>query len=93
MIRSFWHKGLKSFFESGSRRGIQADLAKRIRVRLDVIDAALTVSDLNLPGFGLHELKGRRAGTWSDYWVSGNWRITFRFEGGDAHDLDLEDYH
>lgn len=57
-----------------------------------MIDAAVTVNDLNLPGFGLHELKGARVGTWS-VWVSGNWRVTFRFESGDAYDLDLEDYH
>ena len=92
MIRSFRHKALKSFFETGSRRGIQAELTKRIRIRLDVIDAAVLVNDIDLPGFRLHELKGERAGTWS-VWVSGNWRLTFGFEGGDAHDLNLEDYH
>lgn len=92
MIRSFRHKALKSFFETGSRRGIQAGLAKRIRIRLDVIDAAMLVGDIDLPGFRLHELRGARAGTWS-VWVSGNWRITFEFKGGDAHDLNLEDYH
>jgi proteic killer suppression protein len=47
---------------------------------------------LILPGFRLHQLKGDRAGT-SSVWVSGNWRITFKFAGGDAHDVDLEDYH
>lgn len=92
MIRSFRHKNLKDFFETGSRRGVRADLAKRIRIRLDVIDAAISIRDIDLPGFRLHELKGDRAGTWSVI-VSGNWRITFRFEGGDAYDLDLEDYH
>ncbi|MCA1640519.1 MAG: type II toxin-antitoxin system RelE/ParE family toxin [Acidobacteria bacterium] len=92
MIKSFRSKSLKDFFESGSRRGIRADLAKRIWIRLDVIDAATSLRDIDLPGFRLHELKGDRAGTWS-VWVSGNWRITFKFAGGDAQDVDLEDYH
>jgi proteic killer suppression protein len=65
VIRSFRHKSLKDFFETGSRRGIRADLAKRIRIRLDVIDAATGIRDIDLPGFRLHELKGNRAGTWS----------------------------
>jgi proteic killer suppression protein len=92
VIRSFRHKSLKDFFETGSRRSIRADLAKRIRIRLDVIDAATTIRDIDLPGFRLHELKGSRVGTWS-VWVSGNWRITFKFAGGDAREVDLEDYH
>ena len=92
MIKSFRHKGLKDFFETGSKRGITAELATRIRIRLDVIDAAKTITDLNLPSFRLHELKGQRAGTWS-VWVSGNRRITFKFIEGDAYDVELEDYH
>ncbi|OLE52167.1 MAG: Killer protein [Acidobacteria bacterium 13_1_20CM_3_53_8] len=92
MIKSFRHKGLKDFFETGSKRGITAELATRIRIRLDVIDAAKTITDINLPGFRLHELKGQRAGTWS-VWVSGNRRITFKFIEGDAYDVELEDYH
>ncbi|MFL6228788.1 MAG: type II toxin-antitoxin system RelE/ParE family toxin [Pyrinomonadaceae bacterium] len=92
MIRSFRSKSLQDFFEIGSRRGVRADLSKRIRIRLDVIDAATSIRDIDLPGLRLHELKGDRAGTWS-VTVSGNWRITFRFTGGDAHDVDLEDYH
>jgi len=92
VIKSFRHKGLKDFFETGSKRGITAELATRIRIRLDVIDAAKTITDINLPGFRLHELKGQRAGTWS-VWVSGNRRITFKFIEGDAYDVELEDYH
>ncbi|MGB9180017.1 MAG: type II toxin-antitoxin system RelE/ParE family toxin [Pyrinomonadaceae bacterium] len=92
MIKSFRHKGLKDFFETGSKRGITAEMATRIRIRLDVIDAAKTVADVNLPGFRLHELKGQRVETWS-VWVSGNYRLTFRFKGNDAYDVDLEDYH
>ena len=92
MIKSFRHKGLKDFFETGSRRGLTSELATRVRVRLDVIDAAKTIADINLPGFRLHELKGRRAGTWSIR-VTGNRRLTFKFRDGHAYDLELEDYH
>ena len=52
----------------------------------------MTIQDLALPGFDLHELKGKRKGTWSIK-VSGNWRITFGFANGEAFDLNLEDYH
>jgi len=92
VIKSFRHKGLKEFFETGSRRGIASGIATRVRIRLDVIDAAKTIADVNLPGFRLHELKGQRAGTWS-IWVSGNQRITFKFIDGHASDVELEDYH
>lgn len=92
MIKSFRHKGLKDFFETGSKRGISAALANRIALRLDALDAAAAVTDVNLPGFDLHELQGERAGTWSVK-VTGNWRITFKFRAGDADDVELEDYH
>jgi len=92
VIKSFRHKGLKDFFETGSKRGITSDIAIRIRIRLDVIDAAKTITDINLPGFRLHELKGQRANTWS-IWLSGNRRITFKFIDGGAYDVELEDYH
>jgi proteic killer suppression protein len=92
VIKSFRHKGLKDFFESGNKRGITSEMATRIRIRLDVMDAAKTITDINLPGFRLHELKGQRAGTWS-IWVSGNRRLTFKFIDGHAYDVELEDYH
>jgi toxin HigB-1 len=92
MIKSFRHKGLKRFFEAGDQRGIPAQHAPRIRRQLDYISAARNVQDMNLPGWNLHELKGDRKGTWA-ITVSGNWRITFRFTGGDAFDVNLEDYH
>jgi proteic killer suppression protein len=91
MINSFRHKGLKLLFESGERRGVPADMAERIVRRLDAINAATVPTDLNLPGFVLHELKGDRKGTWS-LGVSGNYRITFSFREGDAFDVHLEDY-
>ena len=73
-------------------RGIHADLIERLVRRLDVIDAATIIQDINLPGYRLHQLKGDRKGTWSVS-VSGNWRLTFIFSNGDAFDVDLEDYH
>jgi proteic killer suppression protein len=92
MIRSFRHKGLGEFFETNSKRGIPAELSNRLRDRLDVIDAASTLEDMAQPQFGLHELKGDRAGTWAVK-VNRNWRLTFTFAGGDASDVNFEDYH
>lgn len=92
MIKSFRHKGLKLLFESGDQRGVPTHMASRIIRRLDAVDAAAVATDLNLPGFDLHPLKGDRKGTWS-LRISANYRITFGFRGGDAFDVDLEDYH
>jgi len=92
MIVSFKHRGLERFFESGTTRGIQAKHAKRIRMILARLSASTSPQDMNLPGLVLHELTGPRQGTWSVR-VSGNWRITFAFDGVDACDVDLEDYH
>ena len=92
MIKSFRHKGLKRFFETNERRGVAPALAGRLRRQLDVLNRARTAADMDLPGYRLHRLKGNRAQTWSVS-VSGNWPITFTFEGQDAFDVDLEDYH
>ena len=92
MITSFKHRGLRRFFESGTTRGIQATQAGRIRLILGRLNASMNPQDMNLPGLHLHELSGRRKVMWSVR-VSGNWRTTFRFEGPDACDVDLEDYH
>jgi toxin HigB-1 len=92
MILSFKHQGLEQFFESGTTRGIQANHAKRIRLILARLSAATSPQDMNLPGLVLHELAGQRKGSWAVR-VSGNWRITFDFDGVDACDVDLEDYH
>ena len=92
MIKSFRHKGLKWLFETAERRGVAPNLANRLRRQLDVLNRARTTADMNLPGYRLHQLKGSRSGIWSVI-VSGNWRITFTFEGEDAFDVDLEDYH
>ncbi len=92
MIMSFAHKGLERFFTKGSASGIQAAYAPRIEMILDAVDAAAEVMELNLPGFHLHRLKGDKRNLWSVR-VSANWRITFEFIDGDAHILNLEDYH
>jgi proteic killer suppression protein len=92
MIKSFKHKGLERLFAKSSVSGVQADYAPRITLILDAIDAAEQVNELDLPGFRLHRLKGDKRNLWSVK-VSANWRITFEFENGDAHILDLEDYH
>lgn len=92
MIASFKHRGLKRFFESGTTRGIQTNQANRIRLVLARLNASVNPQDMNLPGLHLHELTGKRKGTWSVR-ISGNWRIVFRFDGPDAYDVDLEDYH
>ena len=92
MIASFRHKGLKNFFESGNLAGIQPAQAKRLRMQLTALDTAKTIDDMDIPGFRLHPLKGADSDRWS-IWVNGNWRITFAFQGGNAHLLDYEDYH
>jgi proteic killer suppression protein len=92
MIKSFKHKGLKRFFESGSLAGIQANHANRLRMQLAALDTAQTIRDMELPGFRLHPLKGGRTGLWSIA-VSGNWRVTFEFLDGNAYLVNYEDYH
>ena len=92
MIRRFQHKGLARFFETGSKAGVQAQHAERLRLILGRLSAATTPRDMALPGLDLHPLKGDRKGTWAVS-VSGNWRVTFKFVGKDADSVDYEDYH
>ena len=92
MIRGFRHKGLQRYFAASERKGIDAKQEARIRRILDRLEAATRPEDMNLPGYKFHGLKGDRKGAYAVS-VSGNWRITFRFDGGDAVDVDLEDYH
>jgi proteic killer suppression protein len=92
VIRSFRHKGLERFFSSGSKAGIQAKHADRLRVILGRLNVSITPQDMNLPGLDLHPLRGDRKGTWAVK-VSGNWRITFTFVGKDADAVDYENYH
>jgi len=92
MIKSFKHKGLKRYFQTGSVSGIQAQHQRKLRMQLAAIDTAKEIDDINLPGFKLHPLKGDRDGIWS-ITVNGNWRITFEFIDGNAYILNYEDYH
>jgi toxin HigB-1 len=92
-IRTFRHKGLKRLYEAGERRSIPAALAEKIADVLLAIDEADRPGDVGLfPGWRLHRLKGDLKGFWSVS-VSGNWRVVFRFDKGDAFDVDLIDYH
>ncbi len=92
MIKSFKHKGLKRYFDTGSTSGIQSKHERKLRMQLAAVDTAIEIDDLNLPGFKLHPLKGNREGIWS-ITVNGNWRITFEFIDGNAYILNYEDYH
>lgn len=92
VIKSFKHRGLERFYRHGSTARIKNEQTKRIRLILGRLDASGEPRDMNLPGLKLHELKGGRKGTWS-VWVNGNWRVTFRFDGPNAVDVDYEDYH
>lgn len=92
MIKSFRHKGLERYFRKGDARGIQPQHAGRITRILDLLDQAGNSDQLAVPGMFLHPLKGERKGEWA-MTVSGNWRITFRFEGEDVIVVNLEDYH
>ncbi len=92
MIQSYRHKGLQLFAETGSKAGIQPAHAKKLRILLTVLDAANRPADLNAPGYGLHPLHGSLEGYWAVR-VSGNWRLTFAFEGEDAIRVDYQDYH
>jgi toxin HigB-1 len=92
MIKSFRHKGLRLFFEKGSMAGIQAAHAPRLGAMLRRLNETNDAQGMNLPGWGLHSLKGDLKGHWSVA-VSGNWRLTFRFDGIDAELVDYQDYH
>jgi proteic killer suppression protein len=92
MIVSFRHKGLKRLFENGDGRGVNTQHAARIENILGLLDSAEKIEDIGLPSLRLHPLTGKLKGLWS-VTVRANWRITFRFEDGEVHDVDLADYH
>ena len=92
MIKGFKHKGLKRFYQSDDLSGLRPDLANAIQEILTALDEAVGHQNMNLPGYRLHQLKGDLKGYWS-VTVRANWRIVFRFEGVNAVDVDLVDYH
>ncbi len=92
MIRSFRSKALRKFFEDGDRSGLPPGQISRIENRLGTLDAAEAAEDMNIAGYGFHKLTGQL----KDFYavkITGNWRIIFRFENGDALDIDHLDYH
>ena len=92
MIKRFAHKGLEAFYVTSSKAGIQAAHAAKLKRQLAQLDQAAAPGDMNAPGWKLHPLKGSLIGHWA-VWVSGNWRLTFKFEGADAAVVDYQDYH
>ncbi len=92
MIKSFRHKGIEQFFKEGSKAGIQAKHAEKLRKQLFALHNARRAQDMNAPSWRLHQLRGDLAGHWSVH-VSGNWRLTFTFERNDAILVDYRDYH
>ena len=92
-IASFSHKGLRDYYVEGDAKGLKQDLIPRIRTIFFALEAAPDMATVEgPPGWRIHQLKGDRAGQWSIS-VTGNWRLTFKLEGGAITDLDLEDYH
>ena len=92
MIKGFQHKGLRRFFETGTKSGIQAMHERRLRLMLSRLDDATKPSDMDAPGWKLHALKGELHGHLAVS-VDGNWRLTFTFDGVDAILVNYQDYH
>ena len=92
MISTIKHKGLREFYENGSKKGIKPEQAPRLRLMLAALDSSQTIDDMDIPGYRLHPLKGKMKNRWSVS-VSGNWRLTFEFKDGNVFLLDYEDYH
>lgn len=92
MIKSFKHKGLKWFFETGNIKGVNAEHVPKLGRILDRMDSSRSPIDMDLPGYKLHKLTGKHRDGWA-VWVSGNWRVAFGFIGEDVVNVDYLDYH
>jgi Plasmid maintenance system killer protein len=92
MIKSFRHKGIQLFFETGSKSGINAQHGNKLARQLMLLNAAKNPQEMDVAGWKLHPLKGELIDHWAVK-VSGNWRLTFAFEGEDAVLVDYQDYH
>jgi len=92
MILRFRHKGLERLFTKGDTSGVNPQFADKLRRMLLLLDNAKEPAALNAPGYRLHQLRGDRKGQWAA-WVSGNWRLVFEFDGENATNVDLVDYH
>ena len=91
MIKSFKHRGPKALYDGQTARRIGPEHLQKVRDILAVLDRSRGPDDMNIPGFRLHPFKGKLKNHWA-VWVSGNWRVTFRFEAGHAKDADYLDY-
>jgi len=92
VIRTIRHSGLRKFYETGSKAGIQGNHATRLRMQLTALETAQVTGDMDIPGFRLHAPTSRMKNRWAIS-VNGNWRLTFEFKDGDVYLLDYEDYH
>jgi len=92
MIRSFRSKALKRYAQSGDRSKLSVANLRRLDAILERMDGAVVAEDMNIPGWRFHALKGKLAGRYAVD-ASGNWRVTFGWDGADVVDVDLEDYH
>lgn len=92
MIKSYRHKGLKELFETGKTSRVQPKFHARCLEVLDVVNRSSNTQAMNVPGYHLHPNKQFNPWRWS-IWISGQWRITFEFDKGDAYRLDFEQYH
>lgn len=92
MIKTFRHKGLQAFFETGNKAGINPQHAAKLSRQLLALDKAAQPNDMNISGWRLHALAGNLLGHYS-ITVNGNWRMTFMFEGEHAVLVDYQDYH
>jgi len=92
MIKNFKHKGLNVFFTTGSTAGINPNHAMRLEERLQALHTAISIEDMDIPGWRLHPLKGDHIGLWAVN-ISGNWRMVFEFKDGHAYVINYEDYH
>jgi proteic killer suppression protein len=92
MIKSFKHKGLQKFFETGSTKGINAKHSARLLLQLQALNVMKSIDEIDMPGWNLHSLERDLKGHWS-LKVSGNWRVTFTFDGEDDYIVNYRDYH
>ena len=92
MIKSFEHKGLEKFFTKGIKSGIQATHAVKLKDQLTALHTSKSVDDIDIPGWRLHPLKGKKKDLWAAF-VNKNWRMVFKFEDGHAYVVNYEDYH
>jgi proteic killer suppression protein len=92
MIQSIRHRGLRRLYTDNDPHGVMAEHVEKLRDILARLDAARVVTDMNLPGFRLHPLRGNLRGYWA-VTVRANWRVIFRFAEGAASEVDYVDYH